>query len=140
MAFIESLVKMGLSATAKTGIFAAKMGLKGGWTAGKMGFQAAPSIARAGLGTAAFAIRHPYMTAGAIGGGMYLANNTSPYESPSLEGKEMSMNMSQESQAVDLMSSGVSPMGSLTSGAAVRNQRLMQSTQNLGFGLHQSRH
>jgi len=121
-----------------------KYGAKGVWKAGKMGVQTVPSLAKFGTQAAGFAIRHPYATVGTVGAGMFLSSGTgsSPYTSPSLggQGERMSLDINREAAAVEAMNTGVMPTGSLTSGSVVRNQRLMESTMNLGFGLHSSRH
>jgi hypothetical protein len=122
--------------------FAARRGL---WPAAKGG---TPMVTRA-MGSAAdlalragqFAIRHPYMTLGAIGAGAYLATDTSPYESPSLSGVRMNSRFNEEQLAAEALNeSGVASMGGIVSGAAIRNQRLMESTYGLTQGLHRSRH
>ena len=95
--------------------------------------------------TGRFALRHPYMTAGAIGTGYFLTTEKSPYQIPSLtgqlEGVRLSSRFNEEQMAADALNeSGIAPMGGIVSGAAIRNQRLMQSTQGLNFGLHRMRH
>jgi len=131
MAFIGALLKGTVGLT----VGAAKLG----WGATKLGFGAARVGTRAGL----WAVRHPYATlgmgAGAIGAAGYLSD-TSPYESPSLEGREMSLSINQEIAAAEAMNTGVAPTGNIIPGAVIRNQRLMESTMNLNFGLHRSRH
>lgn len=115
----------------------ARPGIKFAKFAGPLGW----SATKTGWGAAKFAIRHPYMTAGAVGTGAYLATHKSPYESPSLSGVTMRSKFDEEQMAVQsLQESGVAPMGGLVSGAAVRNQKLMESTRGLVQGLHASRH
>jgi len=102
---------------------------------------AASSVAKMSWGIGKFAIRHPYMTLGAVGAGAYLTTQTSPYESPSLSGVRMTSKFNEEQLAAQaLQESGVAPMGGIVSGAAIRNQRMTESTQGLTFGLHRSRH
>lgn len=103
------------------------------------------SIAKTGLTVGAFALRHPYMTMAGLGTGAYLATNKSPYDSPSIEGRlegvRLSASFNEEQIAAQALNeAGVAPMGGIVSGAAIRNQRLMESTVGLGFGLHSSRH
>ena len=103
------------------------------------------SAARTAFKAGSFALRHPYMTAGAIGTGYYLTTEKSPYESPSLsgqlEGIRLSSRFNEEQMAADALNeSGIAPMGGIVSGKAIRNQRLMESTRNLNFGLHRNRH
>ena len=57
-----------------------------------------------------------------------------------LSGNESSSSGSSRSVIDSLNQAGIAPMGGLVSGAAIRNQRLMESTHGLGFGLHRSRH
>ena len=130
----------------KTASFAARQGIapitKGAartmpWAVG--------SASKLAFKTGKFALRHPYMTAGAIGAGAYLATEKSPYESPSMTGKldgvRLSARFNEEQMAADALNqSGVAPMGGIVSGAAMRNQRLMESTYGLTQGLHRSRH
>lgn len=133
----------------KTASFAARKGASAAWGVGKITAQMAP-WAMKGTGSLAFkagrfALRHPYMTAGAIGTGYYLATQSSPYLSPSLsgqlEGVRLSSRFNEEQMAANALNeSSVAPMGGIVSGAAIRNQRLMQSTQGLNFGLHRMRH
>jgi len=123
---------------------ALKYGAKGAWKATKMAAHASPSLARFGMQAGAFAIRHPYATAGTIGAGMFLSSGvgSTPNVSPSLgaRGEQMSMNINREAAAVEAMDTGVMPTGSLTPGSVVRNQRLMESTYGLVQGMHSSRH
>jgi hypothetical protein len=117
-----------------------------GWEAGKFGAKQAwrkgPATAgmagRAGL----FAVRHPYATLGVAGAGAYAALGpaATPYSSPSLSGVEMGLNINQEVAAAEAMNTGIAPMGGITPGAVIRNQRLMESTVGLTQGLHKSRH
>jgi hypothetical protein len=113
------------------------------------GIKALPGLtsftAKTAYSAVKFAAHHPYITAGAVGAGAYLATQTSPYESPtmsgSLEGINLSSSFNQEQMAAEsLNESGIAPMGGITSGAAVRNQRLMESTMGLTQGLWKSRH
>jgi len=124
--------------------------IKGAWSTTKgitkNASWAAGSAAKTGWSLGKFAYRHPYITAGAVGTGVYIANaSPSPYESPTqagdLEGIRLSATFNQEQAAAQTMNeSGIAPAGNITSGAAVRNQRLMESTMGLGFGLHRGRH
>jgi len=97
-----------------------------------------------GMKSARFVMRHPYLTAGAVGAGVYLATNKSPYDSPSEDAtmsSRMRTNLNEEQIAIESLSeSGVAPMGGLVSGKAIRNQRLMQSTSGLVQGMWRSRH
>jgi len=92
------------------------------WLASKSPFKTIGRIGKTGrfgaktaLGALNFGLRHPYMTVGAIGGGMALSATGS--------------------QPVYLSNSG--PQYGQQSNY---NQRLMQSTQGLTFGLHAGRH
>jgi len=133
MAFAGMLLRAGFGAAWGT----AKLGARAGWGVTKQ----LPSIASAATNIGLFAVRHPYMTLGAVGAGMYLAGGgASPYASPSLSGAHMSLNINQELAAAELMNTGVAPMGGMIPGAVIRNQRLMESTNGLVQGLHRSRH
>jgi hypothetical protein len=103
------------------------------------------SVAKTGHTVGAFALRHPYMTMAGLGTGAYLATNKSPYDSPSLEGRlegvRLSASFNEEQAAAQALNeAGVAPMGGIISGAAMRNQRLMESTVGLTQGLWSSRH
>jgi len=90
------------------------------------------------------AIRHPYATmgaVGAVGAGAYYLSDSSPYQSPTdTNAAVMRMDINSEMAAIEAMESGIAPMGSMVSGAVLRNQRLMESTMGLTQGLHRSRH
>lgn len=133
----------------KVASFSARKGAAAAWGASKMTAKMTPWAVK-GAGSLAFkfgnfALRHPYVTAGAIGAGYYLTTEGSPYLSPSMSGKlegvRLSSKFNEEQMAADALNeSGVAPMGGIVSGAAVRNQRLMQSTFGLTQGLHRMRH
>jgi len=140
----EQIFAMGMRGAVKaasiSGRVAWNLGKFGAKTTWKHGPGAVSFAANAGL----FAVRHPYMTVGALGAGAYVAtkDNVSPYDSLSLSsrGEEMSLNIDRELEATSAMNIGVAPMGGVTSGAVIRNQRLMESTMGLTQGLHHSRH
>ncbi|RKZ06470.1 hypothetical protein DRQ25_13830 [Candidatus Fermentibacteria bacterium] len=120
---------------ARKGVWPAAKGARGpAWDMAKMATKGAFNV---GL----FAVRHPYLTMGTIGTGAYLATDTSPYDSPSLSGANLKTNFNEEQIAARALNeSGIAPMGGITSGASIRNQRLMESTYGLTQGLHRSRH
>jgi hypothetical protein len=124
----------------------AGLGLRGAWWAGKtgvtQGVKAVPSVARATTDIGLFAVRHPYLMAGMAGAGVYAAMGTpsSPHTSPTLAEAEMGLAINQEIAAAEAMNAGIAPMGGVTPGAVIRNQRLMESTMGLTQGLHHSRH
>lgn len=89
----------------------ASLGIKGG-------LNAAAGLGRLATTGVNFAIRHPYLTMGGIGAGIYSANNTSPYSSPGMERNPNAMYGSRSS----------------------RNRQMMESTFGLTFGLHNGRH
>jgi len=122
-----------------------KYGLKAGliprtaWWGAKRFTEAAPSLAKFGMQTAGFAVRHPYLVAGGVGAG--LAFNAAPtFSSPTMNDYYMKSTYNQEAIAAEAMQGGVMPTGNIITGAQIRNQRLAQSTFGLVQGLHQGRH
>jgi hypothetical protein len=119
----------------KTTTFAARQSFGLLKTASKVGM----SASQVGM----FAFRHPYMTLGAVGTGAYLSSDLykSPYSSPSLDRVSMNTRFNDEQMAANALNeAGIAPMGSIVSGATVRNQKLMESTNGLTQGLWRSRH
>jgi hypothetical protein len=89
-----------------------------------------------------FAMRHPFVTAGAVGGG-YLAMNSPGMGSPTLEGAVVNMKYDQQAMAAQELMTGVAPTGNI--GAAPQmmgpwHRTLQQSTHGLVQGMHSSRH
>jgi hypothetical protein len=141
MPAIGKAASAGLKATS----FAARAGKSAAIGTAKTAPWAVSGATRLAFQTGKFALRHPYMTAGAVGAGAYLATETSPYESPSLSGRldntRLSASFNEEQMAAEALNeSGIAPMGGIVSGASIRNQRLMESTYGLTQGMWRSRH
>lgn len=112
----------------------------------------AASLFDNGMTAVGWSLRHPVM-AGSIAAGSYAAYqyNKTPYSSSlaqstvnqafvDVDNSGMYNKMNNENEMLQRMSSGVSPMGLSSSGAQLRNQRMLQSTMGLTQGLHSGRH
>ena len=94
-------------------------------------------------GMAAWGLTNPIKVAGTVGAGIALTSVSSPYTSPnarSINNAAPSIQLSRERQQIENIDSSIAPMRQVSSGAAVRNQRLMQSTYGLVQGLNRGRH
>lgn len=111
---------------------------------GKLGATAWSATKAAGR-VGRFAFEHPVMTAGMIGGAMYIAGDGGNMQSPTLTGGKVDTQYDQQRAAIAEMSGGTGQIGGGPVGNAPmmmgRYQRALQnSTQGLVQGLHRGRH
>jgi len=106
----------------------------------KKGYQVSKFGIKGGMNLALFAAEHPIITvAGATLGVYALFGNKAPYSSPSSD-VNLKASYNQEARALDRMETGIAPQGGLSTGIALRQNRLQQSTMGMVQGMWQSRH
>ena len=95
---------------------------------------------RLGARAAKFVWNHPIATAGIIGTGFALANQTTnPYFSPTIQNLSLNDNVvPQDTSSMNIGS--IAPIGGITGGMAMRQQNMMDSTYGLTQALHNQRH
>lgn len=110
------------------------------WSGAKYAYSGGRKVASAAFSAVKTMAKYPRTTAVLVGTGLAgYSLYQKQFSSPSLEGAGTNLNY-REDEEYSRLSTGIAPMSSGTTGRQIRHRQLMQSTQGLGFGLHNNRH
>ena len=115
------------------------------WKTGIAGAKALPGISKTAFKAGRFAMEHPLITAGAVGGvwgaSSYMDRQ---YASPTISGADVNVDYNQQAMATQELTQGqISPMGNIGPAPTMMgpmHRAMQQSTEGVVQGLWQGRH